>query len=206
MQKNKNLDKGMVKSSALTYAFVGDGKGKTSAALGVTLRMLLLGKRVVWISWFKSKDWSISEMKLESVFNSSLKMHWGGKGFYFKNGTTVEGDYKKEVVADSVVYDFESPQEHKRAAISAFELAMNVLELQNTDLLVLDEILRAVSDGLVEESNVVRLLGVKGKTHIVMTGHECPEALVKKIDLLTEMKKIKHPYDMGKLAVRGLDY
>lgn len=193
----------------MVYAFTGDGKGKTSAALGVALRTLLLGKKVVWISWFKSESWGVSEMKLPTVFKDTLKMYWAGKGFYIKNGEVEkreEGTVKKAKTANSVVYDDSTVAEHKKSATMAVELALKILDNNEADLLVLDEIMRAVSDELIMEKEVLKLLERRQECHLVMTGHDCSENLASKVDLLTEMKKIKHPYDLGILAVRGLDF
>jgi cob(I)alamin adenosyltransferase len=183
----------MTTKDGLIYIFEGYGKGKTSAALGVALRMLLIGKRVVWISWFKEKSWNVSEMGLEKKFKKNLKMYWMGKGFF------------------GGPMDHDTPDGHKKAAEEAFYLAKKILsEKEGTggmvDLLVLDEVVRAVNDRLLTIAEVLELVRIRGNTHLVLTGHDCPKELKEIADLVTEMKKIKHPFDRGVLAIRGIDF
>lgn len=183
----------MSKNDGLVYIFEGDGKGKTSAALGVALRMLLLQKKVVWISWFKEEQWKIAEMKLPEVFKNNLKMYWMGKGFM------------------GGPLDHDTPEGHKRAAEEALLLAKEMLQKKEAgggmmNLLVLDEVIRAVNDGLLKVADVMEIIKIRGTTHLVLTGHVCPKELRDVAVLVTRMKKIKHPYDKGILAVRGLDF
>lgn len=183
----------MRKNTGLIYVFEGDGKGKTSAALGITLRMLLLGKKVVWISWFKEQLWKMAEMNLPMVFKNYIKMYWMGKGFM------------------GGPLDHDTPEGHKRAAEEALLLAKEILLKKEedggmVDLLVLDEVIRAVNDGLLKVADVIEIIKIRGATHVVLTGHVCPKELRDVADLVTRMKKIKHPYDKGILAVRGLDF
>lgn len=177
-------------NKGLVYIFEGDGKGKTSAALGVTCRMLLTGGKVAWISWYKEKIWKISEAELPKKFNN-LKMFWTGKGFY-------KGPM-----------DHANEDEHKIAAKNAVKKAISILQKskdKKVDLLVLDEVIKAVEDGLIGVDEIVSLLEKRGETHVVLTGHHAPVKLREVADLVTEMKKIKHPYDKGVLAVRGMDF
>jgi len=183
----------MRKDKGMVYIFCGNGKGKTSAALGVIVRMLLSGKTVQWISWFKEDSWKTAEMKLAKVFNKSLNMHWMGSGFFGgpRDHDTLDG--------------------HKKAAEKALYLAKEILIKKEgvggmTDLLVLDEVTKAIDDGLLNINEVIDVVKTRGKTHLVLTGHDCPVELIKVADLVTEMKKIKHPYDKGILAVSGLDF
>lgn len=183
----------MNNKEGLVYLFEGDGKGKTSAALGVALRMLLIDKKVEWISWFKEESWKTSEMKLPEVFKENLKMHWTGKGFF------------------GGPMDKNTPEGHKNAALAALSLASEVLTKKEegggmVDLLVLDEILKAVNDGLLNIDEVLDVVKMRGETHLVLTGHECPGKLLEVADLVTDMKKIKHPFDKGIMAVQGLDF
>jgi cob(I)alamin adenosyltransferase len=177
----------MEKKQGMVYVFEGKGKGKTSAALGCALRMLLLGKRVEWVSWFKERSWQTAEMKLVNKFDKTLKMHWMGGGFL--GG---EDDNK-------------TFEEHKKKAVEAINLSFLIVT-KGTDLLVMDEVIKAVNEKLVDVKEVIEIIKMRGKTHIILTGHDCPEEIVEMADLVTKMVKIKHPYDKGVLAVSGLDF
>jgi len=74
------------------------------------------------------------------------------------------------------------------------------------DVLILDEVNNAIVDGLIDLIDLIDLISKRGKTHIIITGRHASAELVEVADLVTEMKKIKHPFDQGKKAVRGLDY
>ena len=107
--------------------------------------------------------------------------------------------------------DHDTPDGHKMAAVRALSLARRILDGKEdqggiVDLLVLDEIIRAVNDRLLMIDDVLELIRMRGKTHLVLTGHKCPKKIEEAADLVTEMKKIKHPFDKGVLAVRGLDF
>lgn len=185
----------------LVYVFEGEGKGKTSAALGVALRMLLLKNKVVWIAWFKSLKWSISEARLSEVFKDNLEMYWTGEGFYIKE------EKSKPLNGGAIARDLAEPDEHRLAALKARNLAMEILNsLEPPQLLVLDEMIKAVNDDLLSVEEVLEVVKIRRATHLVITGHDCPDRLRKIADLVTEMKKIKHPYDKGTLAVKGLDF
>ncbi|MBU2458799.1 MAG: cob(I)yrinic acid a,c-diamide adenosyltransferase [Nanoarchaeota archaeon] len=165
----------------LVYVFTGEGKGKTSAALGVAVRAVCAGMKVGWVSWYKEKV-----LPSRSVLEGKLEMYAMGKGFYKLPG------------------DKATPEEHKQAAAAALKQAEKLLK--TVDVLVLDEVNNAVSDKLINLKQVIDLINKRGKTHLILTGRNaCPE-LVERADLVTECKKIKHPFDRGVKAVRGLDY
>ncbi|MDZ7586729.1 MAG: cob(I)yrinic acid a,c-diamide adenosyltransferase [Patescibacteria group bacterium] len=167
----------------LVYVFTGEGKGKTSAALGVAVRAVCAGMKVGWVSWYKEKKWLISEMNLKL---KNLQMYWLGEGFY------------------KLPTDHALPAQHKLAAMAALKQAEKLLK--TVDVLVLDEVNNAVADHLINLNYLTDLMKKRGKTHLILTGRDaCPE-FVERADLVTEMKKIKHPFDKGIKAVRGLDY
>jgi len=173
-------------NKGLVYIFTGDGKGKTSAALGVAVRAVCAGLKVAWISWYKGNSWPISEKKLPK--HLPIKMYFLGKGFY-----------KVKVV------DRASKQEHKEAALAGLKKAKQILRAGQHDLLVCDEMNSLVRDGLLTAGEIKEMVEARGKTHLVMTGRNAPKEIIKLVDLVTEMKKIKHPFDQAKLAVKGLD-
>ena len=192
------------KGQGLVYVFTGDGKGKTSAALGVAVRMLLLKKKVLWVSWYKDERWLVSERKLVNFF-PNLKMFWMGSGFYL-------GGEKMRLVGDrGRVYDTDTLRGHKNAAESALNLVM--LSLKKglpgwgiPELVVMDEVVKAVADKLISFKKLEAVVKIRAKTHLVLTGRDGKEQMLKIADLVSNVKKVKHPFDKGELAVRGLDY
>ena len=194
----------------MIYIFTGDGKGKTSAALGVMLRGLTQGWRVSWISWYKEAAWEMSEHKLHTILNpdtlSRLQFLPMGKGFFIQKPERTVGNTKIAPVNDAVVIDDDTPQEHKAAACGALKKASELIK--DCELLVLDEVCNAVAEGLLEEAEVLRLLKTVGPQgpHVILTGRSASLGLIEKADLVSEIVKKKHPFDAGKLAVMGLDF
>jgi cob(I)alamin adenosyltransferase len=197
-------------NNGLIYVFTGEGKGKTSAALGVATRALLLEKKVIWIAFYKQESWGLAESKLKNKF-PNLEMKFMGKGFRISkplNQSTIKPLKIAKIAGDAVVVDTASEKDHKDAAGAGLQLAAKSLS-QKPFLLVMDEVLNAVSDGLVVEEEVLKILEQRGETHLILTGRaetEPTRSLLEGADLVTECKKIKHPYDSGKLAVAGLDF
>ncbi|HZZ98563.1 MAG TPA: cob(I)yrinic acid a,c-diamide adenosyltransferase [Candidatus Saccharimonadia bacterium] len=195
------------KPTGLIYIFTGNGKGKTSAALGMLLRGLANGWNVGWISWYKEASWGISEHGFGKLLlpeaQKRLQFFPMGKGFFLKN-ELAKGGVKIARVNAGVVVDDDQPGDHRRAAQFALEKAAELLP--TVDVLFLDEICNAVDDGLLEESAVLELLARRGKAHVVLTGRNASAKLRVAADLVSEIKKEKHPFDTGKLAVKGLDF
>ncbi len=193
----------------LRYVFTGEGKGKTSAALGVAMRGLLNDWKVLWISFIKEESWGVSEGKLREKFDN-LEMYFVGKGFYIKNSKLKTQNSKPQLktqkLKTGVVVDRFGEEEHKEAAREGLKLAEEKLVSGEYQLVVLDEVLNALSEGLLEDEAVLRVVGLRGEAHIVLTGRGLGEELGRVADLVTECKKVKHPYDKGIMAVRGLDY
>jgi len=173
----------------LIYVFTGEGKGKTSVALGVMVRAVCNDMKVGWVSWYKDKDWPISEKEFSARFNlmEQVEMYFMGEGFY------------------KLPTDKATLKQHKQAAKKALGKALELLD--KVDVLIMDEINNAICDGLVKERQVLELLEKRGKTHVILTGRGLTgSGPVKMADLVTECKKIKHPFDKGIKAVKGLDY
>lgn len=201
----------------LVYVFSGEGKGKTSAALGMVIRSLAHNRRVVWISWYKDTSWPIGEIGLPKMltkkYQDGLVMYWIGKGFYFKNPRTQElKNSRVREVGRAKIFDFDTPVGHKVAAESGLKLANDVLSGKiprrgsSANLLVLDEILVAVHDKLLFKKDIIRLISNRGTTNVVLTGRGEVAWLEKSVDLVSQINKVKHPLDLGILAIPGLDF
>ena len=193
----------------LVYIFTGDGKGKTSAALGVAMRAVGQGKRVAMVQWYKEKKWKIGEHNLPLMLkrtNEQTNKRTKKTAGIFEIYPMGWGFYKLPT-------DHATADEHRQAAQEALKLAKKLLSFRPSSfvlrplfLLVLDEALNAVNDGLISQISLIRLIRQRGQTHIILTGRSAPKKLIALADLVTEMKNIKHPYDKGKKAVLGLDY
>jgi cob(I)alamin adenosyltransferase len=169
----------------LVYIFTGDGKGKTSAALGVVLRALGHGMRV-HITHFMKGDYPYGERDVLSKLPNVTVASFGSLKF------VDPANVKPEEI------------EQARLALAA---AREAMLSGDYDLIVLDEVNIAVAWKLVELDEVVRLIEDKPKNvELILTGRQADTKLVQLADLVTEMLKIKHPYDEGVPARKGIDY
>ena len=201
----------------LVYVFTGEGKGKTSAAIGTAVRAVGAGMKVGWVSWYKQDSWGLSE--LEPLQKLGVEMWLMGKGFHIESQNSkvkIQNENVKVkmvgIRSGGVVVDKATKKQHERAAREAVKKASEVMEkLQASGskqqaLLVLDEVNNAITDGLIDLTELIDLISKREATHIVITGRHAHKQIVEVADLVTECVKIKHPYDEGRLAVRGLDY
>jgi cob(I)alamin adenosyltransferase len=172
----------------LVVVYTGNGKGKTTAAMGLALRAAGYGKKVLVIQFVKT--WFTGEKGgFEHLPN--VEFIQAGKGFY-----KILGDKLPE-------------QEHVDAARIALELAQSKINSGAYDVVILDEIIGTVTGGLMELEPVLELIDSKPKdVDLVLTGHRGREltGLMERADLVTEMVKVKHPYDAGILAKKSIDY
>lgn len=209
MKNNNQSNAETTNNQGLVYVFTGDGKGKTSTALGTAMRAAGNGMTVAWVAWYKQASWKMSEViSLEKL---GVKVYLMGKGFHLK----IKSQKSKIIITnqnvkiarvgeDGLVVDVASETEHEQAAVMALEKAMELVG--NVDVLVLDEVNNAVDDSLIDLNILIHLVSSRKKTHLILTGRNASSEIIALADLVTEMKKIKHPYDKGDLAVKGLDF
>ena len=177
----------------LTIVYTGNGKGKTSAALGAAARALGHGWKVLIIQFFKG-DWPIvfGEVELAKRLQPQLELLQLGKGF-----VKFMGDTKP----------FE---EHQAAAREALATAKAKIASGTYDLVILDEIVYAIDYAgvqLVSLEEVLALIDAKPPTvHLILTGRNAPQAIMDRADLVTEMREIKHPWQKKIPAQLGIDY
>jgi cob(I)alamin adenosyltransferase len=171
----------------LVLVFTGNGKGKTTAALGTALRAAGYGLKVAIIQFIKG-TWHYGELDaLERI--PQIEIHRSGAGFY-----KIMGDELPEEV-------------HRQAAQEGLELARQKIRSERYRLVILDEINNAIHTGLLELDELLKLIDEKPKTvDLLITGRDAAPELVERADLVTEMKEIKHPFQQGILAKKGIDY
>lgn len=178
---------------SVSISYTGDGKGKTSASLGLMLRALGAGKKVAYIQFIK--HWEVSEHKFINQLidnNHDLFFFKGGEGFYHA------GELSAKDVTDN---------QHKDAAEETLEVALNKATSGDYDLVICDEINNAVNDGLLSVDALKDLLNKRtAATSICFTGRNYPKELIPQTDIVTEMKKLRHHFDDKFIANEGIDY
>ena len=187
-KKNGSRSTVVGKQSARGFVqiYAGDGKGKTTAALGLALRAIGASKKVAVIQFMKKID--TSEYKAIKKFRLPILIESFGIGFY-----QVLGDKKPK-------------RAHIKAAQKGFMRAQEIIQSEKYDLIILDEINVAVGLGLIDVKEVIKIIGLNKKAELVLTGRNAHRKLKKLADLVTEMKKHKHYFDAGIKARRGIEY
>jgi cob(I)alamin adenosyltransferase len=182
-------DRAIGKKMGSVYVFWGDGKGKTTAALGMVLRALGHDWRVHMIQWMKRVpivEGGAGELRALSTYDC----------------------FSVETFGDAEWLDDEPTDEHVAQATAALDAAARAAAGGEYDMLILDEILYAIEMGVVDTADVVRLLCERPRDlDVVLTGGwgEIPE-ITALADLVTETKRHKHPFDRGADARQGIEY
>lgn len=174
------------------YIFTGNGKGKTTAALGQAMRAVGEGKRVLMVQFIKG-PWKSGEDFLAKGLEPNFKLVKMGKGFV------------------GIMDDKLPRKEHEKAAEEALEYARKEIESGQWDIVILDEINNAVSLNLISKEKVLELVNSLNSStrkleHLILTGRNAPQEFIDRADLVTEMRDIKHPYHKGTKGQRGLEY
>lgn len=178
----------MALRKGIVIVYTGKGKGKTTAALGIVLRSVGHGNKVIMIQFIKG-EWYYGELTSSRRLEPEFEMIAAGKGFV------------------GILDDDHSKDEHQDAALQATKLAMEKLSTGHYDVMILDEINYAVKLNLISVQNVLEIVRAKPvKTTLVLTGNYAPEEIIAVADLVTEMREVKHPYLLGTRAIKGIDY
>lgn len=175
------------KRKGLILVNTGNGKGKTTAALGMALRAWGQGMKVLILQFIKG-GWKYGELKAAEKLGPNFEIRQMGEGF-------IKGA------------DDRSLDEHRHAAQQALEAARIEVSSGRYDLIILDEVLYAIHYGLLGLENVLDLLGQKPENlHLVLTGRNAPPEIIERADLVTEMCEVKHPFTRGIAAQKGIEY
>ncbi|MGQ9615508.1 MAG: cob(I)yrinic acid a,c-diamide adenosyltransferase [Spirochaetota bacterium] len=175
----------MDKKKGLLIVFTGDGKGKTTAALGTAMRC---GGHKLFscMIQFVKGSWASGEIVAVDCLKEFMEIHAMGRGF-IKNGEGLE--------------------EHRDAALKAWNFAKDVMKSGKFSLVILDELTYPLNFKLLDEEEVVSfLVNRREGLHVIVTGRNAPKSLIDAADLVTEMKDLKHPYNRGIIAQKGIDF
>ena len=175
------------RGTGLVIVYYGCGKGKTTAALGLALRAAGYNLKVLIIQFIKG-TWLTGEMESLKKL-TQIELVRTGEGFV------------------GIIDDHKPQEDHAKAAKNALELSKTKIQSGNYDVVILDEILGAVSGGLLKTKDLLGLIKINPEyTDLIFTGRHAPKKLIEKANLVTEMQEIKHPFQQGLFAKRGIDY
>ncbi|MBN1871226.1 MAG: cob(I)yrinic acid a,c-diamide adenosyltransferase [Candidatus Omnitrophica bacterium] len=167
----------------LVHVYTGDGKGKTTAAFGLAARAAGAGFDVCIYQFIKGMPYSENDV-FKKIGNVTIEQC--GRGCFIR-GTPKAEDIK--------------------CAAKALEKARAAVRSGRYDLVVLDEVNVAMRMKLVKAADIISLMkGKPDSVELVLTGRYCPKNVLARADLVTEMKKVKHPYDKGVKARKGIEY
>jgi cob(I)alamin adenosyltransferase len=177
--------------TSTTVVYTGNGKGKTSASLGLLLRALGAGRKVALIqfikSWETSEDRSID--KFADLYPNQLFHYKGGLGFYYGDDGTDE------------------TESHRSAASKTYQKAFSLATSGEYDLVICDELSNAVHDNLLDASAIEKLLlEHHDKTSVCITGRNFPRHLLPLVDTATEFRNIRSHYDNGAIPTPNIDF
>ena len=169
---------------AIVIVNTGDGKGKSTAAFGTLMRSVARGWKVAVVQFVKSGDWKVGE----EAIGRRLGVDWW-------------------TVGDGFTWDSEDLDESQAVARAGWDWARSQIMSGDYELVVLDEVTYPVNWGWIDEADVVETLRSRpGNVNVVLTGRDASAALVEVADTVTEMTNVKHAYDAGIPARRGIDY
>lgn len=211
-------------NKGLIILYTGNGKGKTTAALGQMFRALGHGMKVCVIQFIKGR-WKTGEMLLSERFSDNLIFKTMGEGFTWsspdisrgatpinKENTPLINETEFNVVP---IIDGSHPfgakteinKLHIESAKTAWVSAMDYINCRQFDMVILDELTYLIKYNIIAEEEVIAFLKRRpDNIHIIITGRNASNELMEISDLVTEMKEIKHPYKSGIKAVKGIEY
>ena len=175
-------DKGLV------IVYTGNGKGKTTAALGLCIRAVGYDQKVCIIQFIKG-SWKYGELDGIKKLAPNVVLFQKGLGFV------------------GIIDDKLDKSEHIKAAGEAIEFAREIIKSEKYDIVILDEINVAINLGLISVADALGLIENKPELlDIILTGRNAAPEIIERADLVTEMREIKHPYQKGIMAQKGIDF
>lgn len=174
--------------NGLIVVYTGNGKGKTTAALGTVVRAAGYHLQSKMIQFIKG-SWYYGEKDGALLLADYFSIEQMGRGFY------------------KIIDDELPEEEHKKAAAAGIERAIEILKSEKYDIVILDEIHVALDTGLVRLEDVLRVIDAKpASCHLILTGRNAHRKVIERADLVTEMQEIKHPFQKGRFAQKGIDF
>jgi len=196
---NSYIGKGAV------HVYTGDGKGKTTASLGLALRAVGWGLDVMIIQFMKRRGYG--EHKATEHFKPQLEIVQVGTPYFVAKQEEIDPDMVDEFGGNIQIFPPGSPPtELIEQGKKGIDMAHKILTSASYDLLILDEINVAIHYNLVPENDVLQLIDMRPKClELVLTGRNASQSIIDRADLVTEMCEVKHYWRQGLMARKGIE-
>ena len=172
----------------LVIVYTGNGKGKTTAALGLALRAIGYEHKVCMLQFIKG-SWHYGEMDSSKKLEPNFELIAIGKGFV------------------GILDDNSPREEHEKYAAEALRICREKIFSEKYNVVILDEVNYAINLGLIDVQEIIKIIKEKPSSlDLVLTGRDAKEEIIELADLVTEMKEIKHPFKSGIKAKKGIDF
>ena len=172
----------------LVIVYTGNGKGKTTAALGLAIRAIGYDHKVCMLQFIKG-SWHYGEMDSSKKLEPNFELIAIGKGFV------------------GILDDNSPREEHEKYAAEALRICREKINSGKYNVVILDEVNYAINLGLIDVQEIIKIIKEKpSNLDLVLTGRDVKEEIVELADLVTEMKEIKHPFKSGIKAKKGIDF
>ena len=172
----------------LVIVYTGNGKGKTTAALGMALRAIGYDHKVCMLQFIKG-SWHYGEMDSSKKLEPNFELIAVGKGFV------------------GILDDNSPREEHEKYAAEALRICREKIFSEKYNVVILDEVNYAINLGLIDVQEIIKIIKEKpSNLDLVLTGRDAKEEIIELADLVTEMKEIKHPFKSGIKAKKGIDF
>ena len=172
----------------LVIIYTGNGKGKTTAALGLAMRAIGYEHKVCMLQFIKG-SWHYGEMDSSKKLEPNFELIAVGKGFV------------------GILDDTSKREEHEKYAAEALKICREKIFSEKYNVVILDEINYAIKLGLIDVQEIIKMIKEKPvNLDLVLTGRDAKEEIIELADLVTEMKEIKHPFKSGIKAKKGIDF
>ena len=172
----------------LVIVYTGNGKGKTTAALGMALRAIGYDHKVCMLQFIKG-SWHYGEMDSSKKLEPNFELIAIGKGFV------------------GILDDNSPREEHEKYAAEALKICREKIFSEKYNVVILDEVNYAINLGLIDVQEIIKIIKEKpASLDLVLTGRDAKKEIIELSDLVTEMKEIKHPFKSGIKAKKGIDF
>jgi cob(I)alamin adenosyltransferase len=198
------------------HLYTGNGKGKTTASLGLAMRAIGHGMSVYMVQFLKGGSYTgeyvaaenyLPQFKIDQVGKPCIKMaHQKTLGAFSKGG-------KKDIVVREAIdcgacrFCFQIDETDKNEARKSFFYVESLIRSGDIDMVILDEITYILNRGFISLDNLIKLLKEKhNKVEVILTGRDAPKILIDACDLVSEIKDVKHYMKKGLMARPGIEY